>query len=67
MKYGCSIRREGHGVNVPVFRPGMALLHCDERHIFLSAWPSIEPFDFLHGDIFINFLKAPHGVPLIVG
>ena len=34
----------------------------DERHIFLSAWPSIEPFDFLHGDIFMNFLKAPHGM-----
>ena len=39
----------------------------DERHIFLSAWPSIEPFDFLHGDIFMYFRKAPHGVPLIVG
>lgn len=34
----------------------------DERRIFLFAWPSIEPFDFLHGDIFMIFLKAPHGM-----
>ena len=34
----------------------------DERHIFLSAWPSIEPFDFLHGDIFMYFRKAPDGM-----
>ena len=38
----------------------------DARHIFLSAWPSIEPFDFLHGDIFMNFRKAPDGMLTLV-